>query len=390
MLRKCMQFGAVALILLSAGGMALGGPLGFSADVGLEVTYTPVPPASFDIGSDLSLGFDIAGFSLVSETGFNLIGFQSQRVSIGVDLGAVQIAEQMRFEPLFSWNQLSLDLSIVGVSIGMDWILADIGVPPTPAYSMGSVLELSSGIVCGFTIASLTGFGATDLVSLLDGVEAPYSDALLYLFHHVSGLCEGPQDLDVTIVPGFYFEEELVRMEVDLMGMIASSTTWFDAMGLSKMLFELGFRFDEPVFSFLSTITLDGAFAITEMNLILDLQIDVVRFTSHTQFAASAPPSLLPIVFSGQGFAVSFEFCGVTVTSLTEFDGTFLFAQEQIAIEADIAPVHFISLTTFDIAGFAGQCIYADVVFCGVTLYTRIDFDFSGIQLASFGFDLTF
>jgi hypothetical protein len=98
---------------------------------------------------------------------------------------------------------------------------------------------------------------------------------------------------------------------------------------------------------------------------------------------------LIPIVFSGQGFAVSFEFCGVTVTSETDFDGSFLFGQELIAIEAVIDPVTFVSLTAFDAGGFASQCIYADVCFSGVLLYTRAEFDFAGIQLVTFGFELS-
>jgi hypothetical protein len=336
------------------------------------------------------MGFDISGFTFTSTTGFDLYGFQSEAVTLAVDLGAVQISEEIRFEPTFSWNELSVDLSIVGVTIGFDLILADIVGPQTPTYSMGAVLELSSGILCGFTITSLTGFGAEDLVNLLGGIETPFSWEILYLFNHLNGLCAQPPVDDVTIVPGFYFEEELLRLEVEGMGFAASNTTWFDETGLSRMQFEIGYSFAEPILAMLGAMSLDGSFSITSLDFMVDLQIDVVRFTSHTSFAEVPPPAILPVVFDAQAFAVSFEFCGVLITTSTTFDSSFFFAEQQIAIEAFVDPVTFKSLTTFDAGGFAGQCIYADVQFCGVVLYTQAEFDFTGIQLVTVGFELAF
>lgn len=392
MRRMCARIGVCVLVLLFMAGLgaATASEVGFSGSVGLDVSYTPVPPASYNIGADLTLAFSISGFTFTSVTGFDLSGFQSEAVTLAIDLGAVQISEEIRFEPLFSWNELNLDLSIVGVGIGFDLILADIVGPQTPTYSMGAVLELSSEVVCGFTLTSLTGFGAEDLVNLLGGIEAPFSYQLLYLFNHLDGLCTAPLDLDVTIVPDFYFEEELFRFEVETMGLIASNTTWFDETGLTMLLFEMGYRFDEPAMAFLTSMSLSGAFAITGMDFIVDLSIDVVRFTSHTSFTEIAPPSIIPIVFDSQGFAVSFELSSVLISMATTFDSSFFFAEQLIAIEAFIDPVTFKSLTTFDATGFAGQCIYADVRFSGVMLFTHAEFDFSGIQLVTVGFELSF
>jgi len=380
----------ILLVLIVASGCIVGSAqnLGFSGSVGFEVTYTPVPPTSYNVGVDLALGFDISGFSFASETGFDLSGFQSERVSFVLDLGAVGIREEIRFEPAFSRNELAIDLAIVGVNLGIDWILADIGAVQT--YSMGAVIEISSGIISGFSITSLTGFGAVDLVNILDEVRAPFSYELLYLFEHLAEVCAAPVDLDVTVVSGFYFEEELIRLKVDYQGLIASNTTWFDYMGLTETLFELGYRFEEPELSFLTSMTFDGSFAITGFDFIVDLSIDTVRFTSHTMFAPPIVPSPIPIVFSGQGFAVSFEVYGVTVTTETDFDGSFLFSQELVAIEAVIDPVTFRSLTAFDAGGFASECVYADVTFSGVVLYTRAEFDFTGIDLVVFGFSVSF
>ena len=385
-----IALGLIVLLITVGLGPVVASEVGFFGNVGLDITYTPVAPASYNIGSELTLAFSVSGFSFTSETGFDLAGFQSEAVTLGVDLGAVQISEEIRFEPLFSWNELSVDLSIVGVHIGFDLILADIVGPQTPTYSMGSVLELSSGILCGFTITSLTGFGAEDLVNLLGGIEAPFSYQLLYLFNHLSDLCVAPTDLDVTIVPGFYFEEELFRLEVETFGMIASNTTWFDSTGLAKLVFEMGYQFMEPSMAFLASMSLDGGFTITSLDFIIDLQIDVVRFTSHTSFTELLPVAIIPIVFDAQRFGVSFQLCDVLITTTTTFDSSFFFAEQAIAIEATIDPVTFRSLTIFEATGFVGQCIYADVQFCGVLLFTKAEFDFSGIQMVTVGFDLSF
>lgn len=392
MRRMCARIGLCVLALLLVAGtvMATAEGVGFTGSVGLDVSYTPVPPASYNIGSDLTLGFSVGGFTFTSTTGFDLAGFQFEGVTLGVDLGAVQVSEEIRFQPYFVWNEVSFDLSIVGIEIGLDLILADIAGPPAPTYSMGGVLQLSSGILCGFTITSLTGFGAEDLIHLLGGYDAPFSHELLCLFHHLEGLCVAPTVMDVTVVSDFYFEEELLRLEVATMGLIASNTTWFDETGLTNILFEMGYWFDEPAMAFMASMSFNGGFAITGLDFIIDLRVDVVRFTSHTSFAEVPLPSLFPIVFDLQRFAVSFTLGGVLITTATAFDSSFLFAEQLIAIEAWIDPVTFTSVTSFDGGGFSGQCIYADVRFCGVVLFTKAEFDFTGIQLASVGFELTF
>jgi len=389
---------AIILGMLLIGEVMLGQEtqgIGFSGDVGLELSYTAVPPLSYNIETDLTLSISVTDFTFESATVFDLSGFQAQGFGASVDLGAVRIADEVLFDPYFSWNRLSVDAEIVGVTVGLDLILADIGTQ-SPSYSMGAVLELSSGVISGFSITTLTGFGATDLVNVLDGVEAPYSYELLELFYHLDNLCLSPIDLEnlfylaPTIVSGFYFEEELVRLEADFCGIISSSSTWLDWNGFAKEVFEFGYRFEEPSLAFLTAITIDESFAISGLDFILNLEICEVQFTSWTSFAAPTSPSVLPIVFSGQGFAVSFELFGVDITSETDFDGTFLFERQRLAIEAEIDPVTFTSLTVFDGSGFSSQCLQAGVTFCGVTLYTTAAFDTSGITEVSVGFEFTF
>lgn len=381
---------AAAVLIIVAVASASAGDLGFSAAVGLEITYTPVPPASYNIGSDLQLSFDVPGFTLRSNTGFDLTGFTFERVAFEIDLGAAQIAEEIRFEPAFDWNELSLDVAVVGVRIGVDWIFANTGSPQTPSYDMGIVVALENETPFGLGIASVTGFGAADLENALGGTIAPLSHEMLSLFNHIAAGCQPVQEPDVTIVGGFFFEEELLQLTVFYSGLVASQTTRLDATGLSQMVFELGYVFSDPALGILTALTLDGGFSVTTLDVILDVSIEGVRFTSWTGFAEPAFPIPLPVLFSGQRFAIAFEVSGVCVTSETDFDDLFLFEAEIVAIEATIAPVTFASLTRFDGGGFAEQCIQASVAFSGVKLWTDAEFTWDGVVLVSFGFELSF
>ena len=381
---------AFLLVVLAGGGFTLAEETEFSGSVGLEITFIPIPPLSYDIESDLALSLSVACFTFESETVFALTGFQSQEFDVEVDLGAVSIAEEIIFDPYFSWNQLSVNALIIGVETGLDLVLSNIGSVQTPNYSMGAVFELSSGEISGFSITTLTGFGAIDLVNILGGVEAPFSHNLLDLFSYLDSLFAPQFTPRVTIVPGFYFEEEFVRLEVDYCGLLSSSSTWLDWTGFAKEVFEFGYQFEEPSLSFLTAMAFDNSFSISGLDFILDLEICGVQFTSWTSFTAPQTPSVLPIVFSGQRFAVSFEVFGVLVTAETDFDGTFLFERQLLAIEAEIEPVAFTSLTAFDKTGFSGEWIKAQVRFSGVTLYTLAAFDFGGVIEVSFGFELAF
>ena len=374
---------------LAIGVVACGEGFGFSGNVGLELTYTPVPPLSYNIETGLTLGLSVADFTFESETIFDLSGFQSQGFGVAVGIGVVSVADQILFDPYFSWNQLSIDADIVGITVGVDLILADIG-GQTANHSMGTVLELSSGVISGFSITTLTGFGATNLVNLLGGIEGPHSYGLLGLFYNLDGLCVTQTEPRVTIVPNFYFEEEFVRLEIDFCGILSSSSTWLDWNGFVKEVFEFGYRFEEPCLAFLTAITIDASFAVTGLDFILDLGLGAIQFSSWTSFAPPTTPSILPVVFSGQRCAVSFEIFGVWITSETGFDGSFLFERQRLAIVAEIEPVTFTSLTVFDGLGFSSQCLRAGVTFCGVTLYATAGFDASGLTKVSVGFEWSF
>ncbi len=387
---------AFLLVVLAGGGFTLAEETEFSGSVELEITFIPIPPLSYDIESDLTLSLSVACFTFESETVFALTGFQSQEFDIEVDLGVVSIVEEIIFDPYFSWNQLSVNALIIGVETGLHLVLSNIGSVQTPNYSVGAVFELSSGEISGFSITTLTGFGAIDLVNILGGVPAPFSYDLLNLFYHLEYLPLSATELEavlhpkVTIVPGFYFEEELVRLEVDYCGLLASSSTWLDWSGFAKEVFEFGYRFEEPSLSFLTAMAFDNSFSISGLDFILDLEICEVQFTSWTSFTAPQTPLVLPVVFSGQGFAVSFEVGCVLITSETDFDSSFLFERQLLAIEAEIEPVTLTSLTAFDWMGFSSEWIKAQVRFSGVTLYTLAAFDFGGIIEVSFGFELEF
>jgi hypothetical protein len=362
----------------------------FSATLGLDVSFVPVPPATFDIISAVHLSLTIGEFAFDSRTRFALSGFQSQRFDAALHLGSVTLSDWIEFDPGFAWNQFTADAQFHCIGTAIHLILANIGSPQTPTYSMAAVLDLRAEPLAGLSVLSLTGFGAVDLIALHGGAAAPFTDRLLYLFHYLDGLCAPEPDLRVTVLPGFYFEEQLLRLEFDLYGLLASSTTVFDWLGFAHETLEVGFGFLEPDLAFLMSLTFNSFFAIDAMEFVLDLAICPVAFTSWTSFVAPPPPSPVAIAFAGQRFALGVEAIGVLFTLETDFDGSFLFQRQIIALETEIPPVRFSSRTTFIATGFEEQCLAAEVQFIGVELFSRVAFDLTGITLAQFGFALTF
>jgi hypothetical protein len=171
---------------------------------------------------------------------------------------------------------------------------------------------------------------------------------------------------------------------------MASSSTWLSWTGFDKGILELGYRFEEPRIALLTAVAFNSSFAISGLDFLFDLEISDVRFTSKTSFAEPTTPSIIPIVFSGQGFAVSFTLFDVVFTSETSFDGAFLFAEERLGIELTVDPVKFASLTAFDWMGFSGQWIRASVSFSGISLYTEGEFNYTGVVSVTFGFEFRF
>jgi hypothetical protein len=196
--------------------------------------------------------------------------------------------------------------------------------------------------------------------------------------------------LNVTVVPGIYFEEELLRLQLDALGILLSTSTWFDWTGFSREILEFGYHFDEPPLALLSVLTVDSDLAVSELDLFLDLEIGIVRFTSETFFSEPSVPLPVPLLFSGQDFALGIAWEGIGLVSEIEFDDLFLFERERFSIEVVIDPVSVASLTEFDATGFVGEWIRGGVQVGGVVLFTEAVFDVGGVASVSFGFELRF
>jgi len=362
----------------------------FSGTVGFDVSLTPVPPLSYDIAAQLSLAAQIGWFSLVSETQFSLSGFQSERLILGVALGAVSLTERIDFDPAFSWNQLGVDMEFLGIVCGIDLILSDISTTPPAVYSMAGMLELRTSFDFGVSILSLTGFGATNLLASYHASATPHAADLLELLDHVDGLCVDVVPTDPTVVPNFYFEEQDLQLTFSSLGLLLSSTTEFTWTGISRQTVEFGFQFDDPQIALLLALALDIPLTVDEISLVVDLQVFPVRFTSHTTFAAPTPPAVLPVQFASQRFGLGIELLGALWTGSLDFDSTFLFEMLQLGIEAELGPAMITSLTAFDALGFHEQCLHAHVTFSGITLSTAVRFDLLGLIELMFGFSLTF
>ncbi len=362
----------------------------FNGTIAFDVSLTPVPPLSYDIAAQLSLAAQLGWFSLSSETQFSLSGFESQRLILGVALGAIVLTERIDFDPAFSWNQLAMDAEFLGIALGVDLILADISAAPPAVYSMAGILELTTSFDFGVSILSLTGFGATDLLESHLASATPLAANLLGLLDHVDGLCIDEETPNPTILSGFYFEEQDLQITFSSLGLLLSSTTEFSWTGISKQTIEFGFQFDDPQIAFLLALALDVPLAVDKIDLLVDLQVFPVRFTSHTVFAAPVPPAALPVQFEAQRFGLGVEFLGALWTTALDFDSTFLFERLQVGVEAELGPAMIVSLTAFDATGFEEQCLRANMTFSGIMLSTSVRFDMSGLVELMFGFALSF
>jgi hypothetical protein len=367
---KWMVIASTLLILFafSGGGMADEPP--FTGSIGLETTFRPdpalVPPHTVEI--ELDLEFSIADFTWESSTLFDLKGFKRQIFTTTVDLGLAAISNEITFKrpSRFTKNHLAVDVSIIGIDFGIDLILADIGFPQTPHFSIGMVIDIRGELPVGSNIISLTGFGVRDLERMLD-------------------------DRPVAVVEGFAFEEQLTKISLDHLGIRAAALTIFTPLGLDRASLQFGYRYADPLaelaLSFMMKTDFGSDLRITGMEFEVGATIARIDFKSHTEFRAKPP---LPLAFDRQRFTISGSIAALDITSKTIFVAPFAFYSQQITIVTEIEPIKFTTQTTFDMTGFAAMEIEVGLTISGVHLYTSAAFTMRGITKVVVGFQLTF
>ncbi|MFO8034660.1 MAG: hypothetical protein R6U88_05830 [Candidatus Bipolaricaulota bacterium] len=285
----------ITLAALGALGMVPAGAvaedLDFGGSLGLEFTFTPIPPADVDISTDITLSLSFADAQVISRTRLTWDGLQEAWLSFGLDLKALELISAMRFDPCFSMYRLQAWGEWCPAELGGLVLLENLAAPCEPAdYTVGVVLDLGLNLEYGFWLRSLTGFGVWDLYYLVDDLVRT----------------------DLSPAPGWWFEEQLLG--IGLQGECFSVDSWilFTDLGLNWAHFGSAYRWTEPDVEVGTRLWWTGGMAFDSAELIVAGTINPVTLRSVTVFDLGG--------FVMQEIDIEVAFSGITIYSQTMFD----------------------------------------------------------------------
>ncbi|MBC7318039.1 hypothetical protein H5T57_02140 [Candidatus Bipolaricaulota bacterium] len=261
----------------------------FSGTVGMDFRFAPDTPLSVDAAFTLTM--DVGKGGMKSTTILSLTGLEAEHLWMWLDFEGITLKTGLTFDPCFSRWTLALSGGCCPFFLGGWFFLGNLAPAcQPPDYTIGLILDFGVGGEPGFLARSLVGFGVTDLSFLID--EDPWTD--------------------VTLVPGWYFEEALLHFAWtgDCWRLY---TTWsFTYAGLGFGELGVSYRFLQPVVELGATLRLDSSFALDWVKLYLGVTVDPVSLYSATAFD-----------FSGllwQEIGIKIQFSQVLIYSATQFD----------------------------------------------------------------------
>jgi len=291
-------------IVLALGLPALSqGTAGF---LGMEVVFTAGSPPT--LSTAVSVGLFCGPAKIESRTIFPVLptfGPLAEILTLEVNFAPVLFRTGLRFDPCFSRYWFELRGGCCPLELGGLFLVENLApVCQTPSWTIGLVLDLGLKLDCCFALRSLTGFGVTDLYNLID--NNPYTD--------------------VTAVPWWFFEEQLIFMGFGNPAFSLESLVLFTPGGFSWWEFGVAYRFADP-WAELGFRARVGWFTLNWAKLILGVRVDpvLVRLT-----------------------------------------------------------------TTFDLWGFLAQEVWVELAFSWVRLYSGTEFNFSGLVRQVVGFEFRF
>jgi len=293
---------ALALLVLACGmgvmGPAQDGGCELSGALGVELTFTPVPPASLEVNTAITSSLFFAGASMESRTVISLDGLESEHIRFAIDLDGVTLATGMRFDPCFSRYWFEARGGCCPFALGALFLVENLAAAcQTPNFTVGIVLDLGLAFDPGFFVRSLTGFGVEGLYYLID---------------------EYPQT-EVSAVSGWWFEEQLISIGFASECLRTESLFLFDELGFSWAQLHVSYAWIEPAIELGARLWLDSTFAFSQADLILGVTIDPVELRSIT--------SLVFLGFLSQEIDISISFSGIKLYSRTSFDFTGLLSE---------------------------------------------------------------
>jgi len=258
---------ALALLFLACGigvmGLAQEG-CELSGALGVELTFTPVPPASLSVDTAITSSLSFAGASVESRTVISLDGLESEHMRFAIDLDGVTLATGMRFDPCFSRYWFEVRGGCCPFDLGALLLVENLAEAcQTPDFTVGIVLDLGLAFDPGFFVRSNVGFAS-----------------------------------------------QCLRTE---------SLFSFDELGFAWAQLHASYMWAEPAAQLGARLWIDSTFAFSQADLILRVTIDPVELRSVT--------SLDSLGFLSQEIDISISFSGVKLYSRTSFDFTGLLSE---------------------------------------------------------------
>jgi len=275
----------------------------FTGSLGMEFSFTPLPPADVVISSDITLGLRLGQGEVSSRTRLTWDGIEAAWLTLMWDLNIVQLSNTMRFDPCFSRYQLQASsrwgiCEWASFDVGGLLLLEDLADPCEPSeYTVGLVLDLGFKMDYGYWLRSLTGFGVWDLYTLVD---------------------DDPRT-DVVAVPQLRFEEQLLGMGFRSPCFSADSWLLFTDLGVLWARLGTAYRWSQPELEVGSTLTWAAGPTFDSAELIVSGTLAPVTVRSVTTFDLSG--------FLMQEIDVEVAFSGITIYSETLFDFSGLLQQ---------------------------------------------------------------
>ncbi|MCS7240004.1 MAG: hypothetical protein NZ651_02000 [Candidatus Bipolaricaulota bacterium] len=282
-----MKWWVLPFMFLAFASMAQ--EISFSGAVGMDFLFTPA--SSFSMQSALTLTMDVGKGGVKSQTILSLTGLEAEHLWLWLNFQGVTLKSGLTFDPCFSRWTLSASGGCCAFFLGGTFLLGNLAhICQTPDYTIGLILEFGVGGEPGFLARSLTGFGVSGLYALIDG--DPWTD--------------------VTLVPGWFFEEELLHFVWSTQCLRVYTTWMFAYTGLGFGELGVNYRFTQPIVDLGAALRFNSTLSLAWAKLYLGVSVDPVSVYSATAFN-----------FSGllwEEIGIKIQFSQVLIYSTTRFD----------------------------------------------------------------------
>lgn len=263
--------------------------LSFSGSLGMDFLFLPSTPPSMDAAFTLSM--DVGKGGVKSLTVLSLAGLEAEHLWFWLNFSGITLKSGLTFDPCFSRWTLAVSGGCCPFFLGGMFLLGNLAPPcQTPAYTVGLILEFGVGEEPGFLIRSLTGFGVTNIYALID--DDPWTD--------------------VTLVSGWYFEEQLLHFAWSGECWRLYTTWMFTWTGLGFGELGVNYRFFQPIVDLGASLRVDSGFSLDWAKLYLGVTVDPVSVYSATAFDFFG--------FKWEEIGIKINFSQVLIYSATRFD----------------------------------------------------------------------